>query len=177
VYIEVEELESEPLHVQHVYALDALGFKHDQAALNAPVSTDFVLAHEDRDLQVGGTVCTSIRYTCSRCLKEYIRPLSAQFELSYAPHPGVSGGEEIELKYEDMHVGFYDGIGLDVDQMIVEQIELALPMKIICGEDCLGLCPGCGVDLNETPCRCPRGQGDSRLAVLLEFRKKMGPTE
>ena len=71
-----------------------------------------------------------------------------------------------------MEVAYYDGIALDVDQMILEQIELAMPMKFVCREDCKGLCYKCGADLNEGACLCKGEETDSRLSALLEFRKK-----
>jgi uncharacterized protein len=173
VFIEIESLKPEPLHVHHVYPLGEIGFAHMDAALSEPVTVDFVLNHKNRDLFVEGTVETVIRFRCSRCAREFIRPFAASFDLSYQPHPKWSGeGMEIELKYEDMEIGFYDGVAFDVDLMVLEQIELAMPMKFVCREDCRGLCYKCGADLNEGPCLCRREAADSRLAVLLEFKNK-----
>jgi uncharacterized protein len=105
------------------------------------------------------------------------RRVATSFDLLYLPQPPAQAGpeEEIELKYDEMDVGFYDGIRLDVDLMALEQIELALPMRFVCSEECRGLCPMCGVDLNERACGCSQERSDPRLAVLREFRKKMEP--
>ena len=172
--IEIEDLKQEPLHVCHVYPAGEIKFLHEDAVLSEPVRTDFVLTHKDRDLRIGGTVATSIRFKCSRCLKEYARPFSTTFDLYYLPQPDWSrAGDEIELKYEDMEVGYYNGIQFDVDLMVLEQIELGIPMKFVCQQDCKGLCYLCGADLNEGLCRCKKDEPDPRLSVLLEFRKKM----
>jgi uncharacterized protein len=173
VFIEVERLTTEPLHVQHEYAAGELQFRHDDAFLAKPVTTDFTLTHQGLELQVRGTVTTEIRYQCARCLKEFARPLGVGYDLLYLPQRDWKEDEEIELKYEDMEVGFYDGIRLDVDLMTLEQIELAMPMKFVCREDCRGLCPVCGADRNEATCQCKVEPSDSRLAVLQNFRKKM----
>ena len=173
MFIEIEDLRDEPLHVEHVYGPDALVFKRDDAALIEPVAVDFVLTHQGGDLQVDGTVDTELRCRCARCASEFRRQLAARFNISYLPQPaGVKESEEIELKYEDMDIGFYDGIRLDVDLMVMEQIELSLPMKFVCREECRGLCYRCGKDLNEGPCSCPQEAGDPRLSVLLEFKKR-----
>jgi uncharacterized protein len=173
VFIEIEDLNEEPLHFHHIYPLGEIILSHQDAALNEPVHTDFVLTHQERDLQVDGLVKTGIRYQCSRCLKDYSRPETVKFDLSYVPQPKkVKEGDEIELKYEEMEVGFYDGIRLDVNLMVLEQIELALPMKFICREECKGLCYRCGTDLNEADCRCSGSEPDIRLGALLEFKKK-----
>ncbi len=174
MFIEIEDLKQEPLEVSHVYEIGQLRFAHDGAVLGEAVRADFVLSHKDKDLHIEGTVRTAIQYKCSRCLKEFARPLAMNYNLYYLPQPrGIRADEEIELKYEDMDIAYYDGIRLDVDLMIVEQIELSMPMKIVCREDCLGLCYICGADLNEGVCGCKKQETDSRLAALLEFRKKM----
>ncbi len=171
--IVIEDLKPEPLHVRHVYQPGDIQFRHEDAVLVKPVTTDFVLTHRDLDLRIKGTVETGVSYKCSRCVNEFSMPLSASFDLYYLPQPKPSSAEEIALKYEDMEVGFYDGIALDVDLMVLEQIELATPMRFVCREDCKGLCFTCGADLNEGPCLCRHQQGDPRMATLLEFRKKM----
>ena len=173
MFIEIEDLKPEPLHVHHVYSIREIHFSHEDAALNAPVATDFVLTHKDRDLRVDGTFKTVIRFTCSRCTKKFSRSLAARFDLCYQPQPKWSKEDtEIELRYEDMDVAYYDGIALDVDLMVLEQIELAMPMKFVCQEDCKGLCYRCGADLNEGACLCRNEKIDPRLSVLLDFQKK-----
>ena len=173
MFIEIADLEDKPLHIMNVYREGELPFLNEHAALEEPVSVDFTLTHDELDLRLGGFVETSIRYTCARCLKQLSRRLSTSFDLLYLPQPGGGPDEEIELKYEDMDVGFYDGVRLDVDLMVLEQIELAIPMRFICREDCRGLCHRCGADLNERTCGCPRDEPDPRLGVLREFRRKM----
>lgn len=171
--IEIERLTPEPVHVQHQYAIGELQFSHDDAFLEAPVAADFVLTHKGKDLRVDGSVRTAMRYQCSRCLKEFSSRLEARFDLCYLPQAEWKPDEEVELKYEDMGIGYYDGISLDVDLMVLEQIELVMPMKFVCREDCRGLCPSCGADLNEGPCPCKVDASDSRLAALRDFRSKM----
>ncbi len=173
MFIEIERLTPEPLHIQHLYAAGELQFKHDDAILEEPVATDFALTHKGKDLRVEGLVQTAIRYQCSRCLREYSSRVEARFDLCYLPQSEWKPDEEVELKYEDMGVGYYDGIALDVDLMVLEQIELVMPMKFVCREDCRGLCPSCGADWNEGPCPCKVDTTDSRLVVLGDFRSKM----
>jgi uncharacterized protein len=72
-----------------------------------------------------------------------------------------------------MDVAFHDGLAFDVNLMVLEQIELAMPMRFVCREDCKGLCYKCGADLNEGACLCKKEETDSRLATLLDFKKKM----
>jgi len=173
VFIEIEDLKEEPLHVHHVFPIKEIMFSHEDAKLNSPVTTDFVLAHRDRDLRIDGSVETSIIFRCSRCMKEFCKPFVADFDLTYLPQQKMTNeNAEIELKYEDMEVEYYDGIAFDVNVMVLEQIELAMPMQYVCREDCKGLCYKCGADLNEGECLCEKEATGSRLSVLLEFQKK-----
>jgi uncharacterized protein len=172
VFIEIEDLKPEPLQVHHVFPIGEIRFSHEDADLSAPVATDFILTHNDRALRVDGTVETAIRFKCSRCTKEFSRAFSSSFDLTYLPQPKWTNEKaEIELRYDEMEVAYYDGIALDVDLLVLEQIELAMPMKFVCREDCKGLCYKCGADLNEGACLCKTEDPDSRLSVLLEFQK------
>jgi len=173
VFIEIKDLEPEPLHVHRVFQMEEIEFSHEDAVLKQPVTADFTLEHKNSDLHITGTVETVIHSRCSRCNKEFATDISAEYNLSYLPQPvWPDENVEVELKYEDMEISFYDGIVFDVNMMIREQIALAIPMKLICKEDCKGLCYQCGADLNDGICSCSKETVDPRLSVLLEFKKK-----
>jgi uncharacterized protein len=55
---------------------------------------------------------------------------------------------------------------LDLAEAIREYALLEMPMQVFCREDCKGLCPTCGADLNEGPCDCRNDEGDERFAAL-----------
>ncbi len=171
--IEVQDLKQESLHFRHVFPIGEIKFVHEDAALSEPVIADFVLTHADLDLYINGTVETSIRFRCSRCTKDFSNSFAARYDLTYLPQPKwANQNAEIELKYNEMEVAYYDGVALDVNLMILEQIELAIPMQFVCREDCKGLCYQCGADLNEGVCLCTKEETESRLSVLLDFKQK-----
>ena len=173
MFIEIEDLKPEPLHVHHVFQAEEINFSREDAALKEPVTTDFTLDHKKSELHITGTVETVLNSRCCRCTKEFTKDVSAVFDLSYLPQPEwLEENAEVELKYEDMDVAFYNGIAFDVNMMVLEQIELAIPMKLICREDCKGLCYQCGKDLNEGSCSCSKDTRDPRFSVLLDFKKK-----
>ena len=173
MFIEIEDLKPEPLHVRHVFQTGEIEFSHEDAVLNGPVTADFTLNHKNSDLHIMGTVNTVVHFRCSRCTREFDKDISAGFNLSYLPQPEwTEENVEVELKYEDMEVAFYDGTAFDVNMMVLEQIELAIPMKFVCREDCKGLCYQCGADLNEGTCSCTGETADPRLSVLLDFKRK-----
>jgi len=68
-------------------------------------------------------------------------------------------------------IGFFEGEGLFLADVLREQVLLALPMKVICRSDCRGLCPNCGANLNHEECRCETHAADPRLAPLARLSR------
>ncbi len=101
-----------------------------------------------------GTLEGSVQLLCDRCLEPYRRDLRADFRVLLVMPPPDMEGAEIELTEEDMEIGFIRGEEIDMDEIIREQFYLSLPVRSLCKEDCLGLCPICGGNLNKGECRC-----------------------
>ena len=99
---------------------------------------------------------------CARCLKDVRDSININFEKTVC--------EEGDLQNEenDDYVEICDGM-LDIDEALIEDIILNFPLKVLCKEDCKGLCPKCGIDLNEGSCSCVTKEIDPRLAPLLKF--------
>lgn len=107
-------------------------------------------------VSVRGRVTATARLECVRCLAVFDRPVQAPLE-AFAERAG-SGRARDEAELErDAYMRFHDGRQLDLGQEAREVLLLELPMVPHCREDCRGLCPKCGADLNEGPCACPRG--------------------
>ncbi|MDY0039943.1 MAG: DUF177 domain-containing protein, partial [Desulforhabdus sp.] len=81
--------------------------------------------------------------------------------------------EETELDVDEMEHDFFDGENIEIDQLIAEQIFLALPYKILCSETCKGLCVRCGANLNEEVCGCDRSTKESPFAALEEIKDQL----
>jgi uncharacterized protein len=80
--------------------------------------------------------------------------------------------DEIELTESDTRTAFFTGAKLAVDEILREQVLLALPMKALCNVDCKGLCPTCGTNLNSTSCDCPKEQYSQHRDQLLELKRR-----
>jgi uncharacterized protein len=93
-------------------------------------------------------------------------PVVQDFDLSYRPVSTLVRAEEVELPTDELEVGFFSGDGIELADVVTEQVILALPMKIICRADCRGLCPVCGANLNFEKCGCLPAQEDSPFAFL-----------
>lgn len=112
---------------------------------------------------------------CSRCLRRYTEPLSVAFDEEFVERQDAGGETAEEDNAESGRtVSFYSGDEVDVTDVVRDHILLALPMKPLCSEDCEGLCPRCGKDLNEGPCGCGESDEsvDPRLAVLKDLLRK-----
>lgn len=118
----------------------------------------------------GSLTCT-LTLSCHRCLKSYVFPLTIKY--SYLMIPRETGDhmkEEISLKFDELEVAFFDGISVELFDVFREQILLSLPVKQLCSEDCKGLCPGCGRDLNTEECVCEVVREESPFSVLNKIK-------
>jgi uncharacterized protein len=110
--------------------------------------------------EVQGTFRTRVRLPCSRCLKDFDSPLTSDFELTYTKEvPGlmdVFEEDEIELKAEEIGMFYFKGEEINLQQGIQEQVVMAFPLQPLCNDNCRGLCPQCGADLNQGNCECKR---------------------
>ena len=96
---------------------------------------------------------TSLESSCDRCLGAVEIPVSSDFDLFYRPMQSIAKEEEIEIPADEMEVGFYSGDGIELADVATEQVILSVPMKVICGPECRGLCPVCRVNRNLTRLR------------------------
>jgi uncharacterized protein len=115
---------------------------------------------------VSGRAATRLAVECSRCVEPFEVPVDVAFNLRYVPHVENAGEGEREIGEDDLTTAYYREGLLDLVDLLREQFVLALPMKPLCREDCRGLCPQCGTNLNRTQCECAPKWEDPRLAAL-----------
>ena len=120
---------------------------------------------------IDGALDTVIETDCSLCLEKAQIPITSRFHYVFAPHPGTAENEK-ELTAEDMDVEYYLEETIDLDPIILEQIVLQLPMRVVCRETCRGLCPQCGINLNTSSCHCSDKSVDERFRVLKDLKLK-----
>jgi uncharacterized protein len=119
---------------------------------------------------IKGKVQTNLQLQCVRCLKEFSFPISSTFELTLHPLKETSSTEEKELVEEDMASSFYEGGDIHLSEIACEQIFLEIPYKPLCHEECKGLCPICGKDLNLTSCNCAKEEFASSFSALQKVK-------
>lgn len=110
--------------------------------------------------------------TCDRCLADIPLELQIPFDLIYVPEDfGTSQSNETELHNRDLDLAVYENDQINLDDLVLEQLELSLPSRILCREDCRGLCSQCGADLNLEQCRCEKPI-DPRWQALAYLKNK-----
>jgi uncharacterized protein len=142
-------------------------------AVLGDVHFDGTLRKDEPRFILGGRLQARLQVMCGRCLEPFTLPVDTQVELTYVPHPATAANdEEVELSQDDLTTAFYRDQTLDLGEMVREQFYLALPMSPLCREDCKGLCPRCGTNLNQGTCACDVRWEDPRLAGLRTLLKK-----
>lgn len=106
---------------------------------------------------------------CARCLTEVQGTLVVDFDRTVAAEGSIT--EEQLAENDDSYVMVRAG-QLDVDEPLREELILSFPMRLLCSEDCPGLCPKCGKPRREGPCGCPTKEKDPRFAVLQKLLDK-----
>jgi uncharacterized protein len=135
-----------------------------------PVNVDLEINRRPDHVHVEGTIQGVLRLVCHRCLEPFEWNLNEPVDVYLVPAPPVETQEEVELEAEELDYDFFDGEVIEVDQLIAEQIFLSIPFKVLCSEDCRGLCPRCGANLNLEPCKCRKDTGDSPFAGLTALK-------
>lgn len=136
----------------------------------SPLQSEVNIKKAGRSVLITGKVQTTLRLQCVRCLKEFSYPLSSIFELNLHPLKEAPSEEEIELGSEEMESSFFKGEEIHLSEVACEQIFLEIPYQPICREDCKGLCPICGKELNLSACECVKEEFPSGFSVLQKLK-------
>ncbi len=139
----------ETIDVSGTLALDALDVGDEHFGLRAPVRFDVTLTNGGTGVVAMGSVVADVTATCSRCLIEF--PLTIEADVDgYYVHPN-----DIDNIPEEQEVGEIDHEGyVDVLPVIMSSLVLEAPFAPLHADDCAGICPECGADLNEGQCAC-----------------------
>jgi len=163
VQINVSQQLKDPIGSIRNYVVDETV---DIAGGNSPVQGEVGLMRTDRSILAKGTLHTEIELTCSRCLSLFSCPLTLNIEDEYFPTSDTVTGASLPLPDEPGCFTIDEYNILDLTEAIRQYALMAIPMKPLCGEDCAGLCPTCGCNLNQASCNCPSEPADPRWSEL-----------
>ena len=179
--IEIKELERHPLDFDEHLApgtIDIGTEVNQKSKLNSKGRAQLVQEHEGRqhvinDIRVVGDLSAKFELACARCLDPITCDVASNFDLLYRPIGADAGKEELSVTVAEAEVSYYQGEGVLLEDVLREQVLLALPLRAVCREDCKGLCPHCGKNLNLEQCNCAEPLEDPRWSVLKDLKEKL----
>lgn len=139
--------------------------------ITSPAVAALHLEKSGGEVIVSGELNAQVHYQCCRCLKDFEREETISINVVYHPVTDMTNDRH-ELHDDEMDMGFYSGVELDLGDLVGEQLFLNISMKPLCSEDCKGLCAICGVDLNDVECGCKKADIDPRLEALRKIFEK-----
>jgi uncharacterized protein len=125
------------------------------------------------EMVLDGVLRGGFSLTCSRCLKQFVQPFEFAVSATYVETTEFPPGARTEVAFDDDTRIAFLGDEIDLIAGIREDLMLNVPLKPLCSDDCRGLCPQCGADLNEEECGCAQERGDPRLASLRAIRTQI----
>jgi uncharacterized protein len=146
---------------------------------SAPAHVEATLEKIERRVRLGAHAQAALTVPCGRCLRPVTLDLPIDFEMTLVPAEVAEGDEHAARDTGPVAGSFdaaavdeetYTGKVIDLDPILREQIVLALPGYPVCSEDCKGLCPVCGANLNDRECGCDRHVPDPRWAGLKNIK-------
>jgi uncharacterized protein len=125
------------------------------------------------DIRVLGNFSTTVEVRCARCIDPVPTKVGGDFDLLYRPLGVDAGKDERSINEAETEIGYYSGDGIQLEDVLREQILLALPLRVVCSEGCRGICAGCGNNLNVERCACEERPPDPRWAALADIKNKL----
>ena len=180
MFISVKALQEKEISFNEKFGANTLELGPElwqQGALLTQGRASLVEEHEGRariaDIRLVGDFSTRLELKCARCLEPVLRDVAGQFDLIYRPLGAVASPPEKSISEAETEIGFYQGDGLLLEDVLKEQVLLAVPIREICRADCKGICPQCGRNRNTEACDCSPRQMDPRWAALQEIKDKL----
>ncbi len=172
--IDVRELERRPVDFDLSFAPSALQLPDDWipvTELRADGRAELLGASGSRTIRVKGRLEGRVRGECGRCLKTFELSADQPFDLFFHPMEMMADSEEAAVSSDDLDYGFYEDGALLLSDVVAEQLQLWLPMRPLCLDDCRGICGECGADRNEGECSCAERRADPRWETLSKLKR------
>ncbi|MFZ5966337.1 MAG: YceD family protein [Bacillota bacterium] len=141
--------------------LDRIEFSGDEIKLCSPVSLRGNIVRNEEGIFLRGTIECTVDLTCHRCLSHFEMSIASEIDAKLV----TEDSPDIDW---DQYFIIHDNM-IDITNIIESTLIMTLPIKILCHENCKGLCSVCGVNLNTSSCHCTHDTVDPRLEKLKEF--------
>jgi uncharacterized protein len=165
--IDVDKLPKEGLRISREFEFFSSDLVDEDAVFLEPVRAELTIKKIGEEIFVKGKVATRLSFVCSRCLSPFEYPIDSRFDLVFLPEELNVVKDELEEK--DIDKFFYSGCKIDIEDLVLEQLNLAFPAKPLCSNKCQGLCPVCGRVIKDGECACVTKSSDPRFGKLKDF--------
>lgn len=171
--VHLTPVESTPHVVSEQLEISVPRLDTDVVAEPVRVRLDLVIRRREGAFDLEGEMALSGSLLCCRCLEPVPWRARESFQVTLAaqrPEASNESEDDVELAEEDLEVVYLTGDELDLEELAAEQVLLALPMRVVCKDECAGICPTCGGNRNVAgACHC-EPQGDPRWDALRGLR-------
>jgi len=181
MFLDIKDLELNPVEFTEEFQPGVIDLGQEarqrsplKASGRAELVEEHVGKHEViKDIRLRGKLSAKLELQCARCLDPVAQSVEREFELLYRPLGADAGRDELSVTDAEAEIGYYQGDGILLEDVLREQVLLALPLKVTCREDCKGLCPHCGKNLNQEACACDVSVVDPRWDALKGIRGQL----
>lgn len=174
MFFDIPTLERRKIAFDQVFPPGSVDFLDEtltQAGdLRATGEAELVDPFGAREIRVRGSLRGEMQAACARCLEPIRLSVSGPMDLFYRPMSEIARDEEVAISEAETEMGFYEGGGIELADIVREQVTMVLPMRSVCREDCRGLCPLCGKNRNRETCRCREEFADPRWEALRNWK-------
>ncbi len=176
MYISLQQLELRSVPFEVDVPADKIEYdvKVTQASPLHAEGTASLMTQMLGEIRIVGKLSVLMNGSCDRCLEAAVVPVERSFDLVYVRADESPVGGEKEIEQAGTEVGFYEGAGLELNDVLREVVLLALPMQLVCGESCKGICPNCGQNRNQVDCGCESVLADDRWSQLRNLKVEIG---
>ena len=173
--INIQDIEEDGLHVSFNDISSCPGFDPglpEGICLEGPFYCAADFFRDGKQLHMTGEVRGTLAMACHRCLEQCRVVVGRKFYYMLEPADAFmeDAAREISLDAQDLDVWHFGHGEVHLDSIFREQLLLQIPIKVLCSDDCRGLCSGCGRNLNIEECQCEQGCNGSPFAVLSQFK-------
>ena len=171
--VRLEEVRDRPFHWDETETVSAAEIEHPDVQALSPVRWRGEISFADPGYLLTATYSYQQTLSCQRCLEPLVESVEQPMQLLLVPGAPASGDGEHALAEEELGVVEVPEDGeVDLRPLLIEQIQLNVPMKPLCQAGCQGLCPTCGANLNAGACGCETDAIDPRWKALEALREK-----
>lgn len=142
---------------------DGETYQERSLTFKEPIAVEGFYAFDGESFLVTGDLHTTLQTRCARCNELFEEPIAVSFSERF---------EKASLWGEEHETYAFEGDRMQLDEMVMDNLFLNLPLAPVCRDDCKGLCPVCGANRNYTDCGCEMPEAENPFAVLKQMTNK-----